>query len=126
MAKLNPYLNFDGSCYEAFGFYKDVFGGEFGIVVFDDKNAENKQVMYMSLPIGADTLAGSDCQDTVVRGNNHEIFITTDTQDEADQLFERLSANGDIRLPIGEQCFGYVGLLIDQFGVHWAIEWTKS
>jgi PhnB protein len=29
MAKLNPYLNFDGTCEEAFRFYKVVFGGEF-------------------------------------------------------------------------------------------------
>ncbi len=126
MAKLNPYLNFDGNCYEAFGFYKDVFGGEFGIVIFDDENAENKQVIYMTLPIGADTLIGLDRQETIVRGNNHKIFITADTQDEADQLFERLSVNGNIVLPIGEQSFGYVGALTDQFGVHWTIEWAKS
>jgi PhnB protein len=29
MAKLNPYLNFDGKAEEAFNFYKSVFGGEF-------------------------------------------------------------------------------------------------
>ncbi len=29
MAKLNPYLNFDGKAEEAFTFYKSVFGGEF-------------------------------------------------------------------------------------------------
>ena len=29
MAKLNPYLNFDGTAEEAFNFYKTIFGGEF-------------------------------------------------------------------------------------------------
>ena len=29
MATVNPYLNFNGNCEEAFNFYKSVFGGEF-------------------------------------------------------------------------------------------------
>lgn len=29
MLKLDPYLNFDGTCEEAFNFYRSVFGGEF-------------------------------------------------------------------------------------------------
>lgn len=29
MTKLNPYLNFSGTCEEAFLFYQTVFGGEF-------------------------------------------------------------------------------------------------
>ncbi len=126
MVKLNSYLNFSGQCYEAFSFYKQIFGGEFGMVVFEDEEADDKQVMYISLPIGADTLMGSDCAETLVQGNNHDIFITTDTQEEADQLFIRLSDKGSIRLPIGEQPFGYVGALTDQFGIHWTIEWLKS
>ena len=32
MAKMNPYLNFDGKAEEAFNFYKSVFGGEFSAV----------------------------------------------------------------------------------------------
>ena len=29
MAQVNPYLVFNGTCEEAFNFYKSVFGGEF-------------------------------------------------------------------------------------------------
>lgn len=29
MAKLNPYLNFNGKTEEVFNFYRSVFGGEF-------------------------------------------------------------------------------------------------
>ena len=29
---LNPYLNFDGKCREAFDHYRSVFGGDFEIV----------------------------------------------------------------------------------------------
>ena len=97
------------------------------MVAFTDETADDKRVMYMSLPIGADTLMGSDCSaDDLVQGNNHDIFISTDTQAEADELFARLSVNGAIKLSIGEQPFGYVGALTDQFGIHWTIEWLQD
>lgn len=39
MAKLNPYLNFDGKAEEAFNFYKSVFGGEFVGEIYKMGNA---------------------------------------------------------------------------------------
>ena len=43
MAQVNPYLTFNGSCEEAFNFYKSVFGGEFAhIGKFKDMPSENK------------------------------------------------------------------------------------
>jgi PhnB protein len=32
MAKINPYLIFNGNCEKAFNFYKSVFGGEFSTI----------------------------------------------------------------------------------------------
>ena len=32
MAKLNPYLTFNGNCKEAMGFYKEIFGGELSLM----------------------------------------------------------------------------------------------
>jgi len=32
MTKLNPYLNFPGTCEEAFNYYKSIFGGEFTFI----------------------------------------------------------------------------------------------
>ncbi len=67
MTKLNPYLNFNGSCEEAFNFYKSVFGGEFkgGIMKMKDiegmEIAEDRdRVMHVALPIGDELLMGSD------------------------------------------------------------------
>ena len=44
MTKLNPYLNFSGTCEEAFLFYQTVFGGEFMGGIFrmgDAQGTEN-------------------------------------------------------------------------------------
>jgi len=32
MITIHPYLNFNGNCFEAFTFYKTIFGGEFSYV----------------------------------------------------------------------------------------------
>lgn len=80
MAKLNPYLNFDGTCEEAFLFYRSVFGGEFRGEIFKMKDipdmeipagAENR-VMHVALPVGDDLLMGSDTYpgQPFVVGNN--------------------------------------------------------
>ena len=44
MAKLNPYLNFDGTCEEAFLFYRSVFGGEFRGEIFKMKDIPDMEI----------------------------------------------------------------------------------
>lgn len=69
MAKLNPYLNFDGTALEAFTLYQSVFGGEFvgGIMRMGDAPGtenlpedEKNRIMHIALPIGGDLLMASD------------------------------------------------------------------
>jgi PhnB protein len=112
----HPYLNFAGTTEEAFNFYRSVFGGEFsGLVRFKDmpmegvaisKNEENK-IMHVSLPIGADRfLMASDTVDSLgqklVQGNNFYICLSPDSKDEADRLFNALSAGGTVEMPIAD------------------------
>lgn len=70
MAKLNPYLFFNGNCEEAFNFYKSVFRTEFKYLgrykdvpntdrhIFKD---DDEKIMHVTLPISDETtLMGSD------------------------------------------------------------------
>ncbi|WP_432264591.1 VOC family protein [Autumnicola lenta] len=46
----------------------------------------------------------------------------TDSKEEADKLFNSLSHEGEIELPISEQFWGsYYGICLDKFGVNWKI-----
>lgn len=59
MTRINPYLTFNGSCEEAFHFYKSVFGGDFAYVGrFKDMppkpdfkiiEADKERIMHISL-----------------------------------------------------------------------------
>ena len=139
MTKLNPYLNFSGTCEEAFLFYQTVFGGEFMGGIFrmgDAPGTENltteqkNKVMHIALPIGNDLLMGSDSIQgmgpALVMGNNNLISIFPDSREEADRLFNGLAAGGMIIQPLQDQFWGdYYGNFIDKFGVVWMINYTN-
>ena len=141
MAKLNPYLNFDGNAEEAFNFYKSVFGGEFkgGINRMGDapgtenlSDEEKNRVMHIALPIaGGDMLMASDIIPSMghklVKGNNNYISLFPESREEADRLFNGLSAGGNIEMPLDDMFWGaYYGSFKDKFGVHWMINYEKS
>jgi PhnB protein len=139
MTKLNTYLNFAGNTEEAFNFYKSVFGGEFRTVmrfkdmpipgVKTEKTDENK-IMHIALPVGKDdVLMASDALGShgqkLVAGNNVSISIFPESKEEADRLFQALSAGGTVQMPIADQPWGdYYGGLKDKFGVLWMIDYT--
>lgn len=134
MPALNPYLLFEGNCEDAFKFYKSVFGGEFEMVsrykdVPSDvpmPDAEKDQIMHIALPVGkGNILMGSDRPAHTgknIIGNNYSISISTDSQNQADEIFNGLSNGGQVTMPIGKTFWGaYFGMLIDKYGINWMI-----
>ncbi len=137
MATINPYLNFMGKTEEAFRFYQAAFGGEFldlnrfGEMPDGNKmsEADQQKIMHVSLSIGKNMiLMGSDALESmgqsVTMGNNFYISIGTDSKEEATHLFNKLSAGGEIEMPIEDTFWGaYFGMFADRFGVRWIINY---
>ncbi len=139
MTKLNPYLNFSGNSEEVFNFYKSVFGGEFtSLVRFRDMpmdgvqipEADQDKIMHVGLPIGEDNiLMASDALEslgqTIVPGNNVYISVHPDSKEEADRIFNALSAGGEIEMAMADQAWGdYFGSLQDKFGTRWMVNYA--
>ncbi len=141
MTTVNTYLSFDGTCEEAFLFYKSVFGGEFSYIgKFGEmpqtedytvsENDKNK-VMHVSLPIGNTVLMGSDVgsewSSKFVQGNNYSVSINVDSKEEADRLFNGLSQDGIITMPMEKTFWGaYFGMFTDKFGIHWMVNFDEQ
>ncbi|MFE7062112.1 VOC family protein [Sutcliffiella sp. NPDC057660] len=54
------------------------------------------------------------------------IFITCDTEEELDTLFEKLSVDGQVLMPLGDYGFSKkFGWLNDRFGVSWQVNLPK-
>ena len=141
--QLNHYLNFDGQAEAAFNFYKSVFGGEFAAFMrYGDipseqgstlSEADQQKVMHVSLPINATTvLMASDTNDqfcaqtntVFTLGNNRYISINLEAHQQADakRLFDALSVNGKIEMPLDKTFWGALyGAFTDQFGIQWMV-----
>jgi PhnB protein len=140
MALINPHVNFNGNAEEAFNFYKSVFGGEFTkIMRFKDlstpefpipENEANK-IMHIELPIGKSFLMANDVPEFMGKTNENEnrskIFIHAESREEADKLFNGLSAGGTIEGPIGDSPWGsYFGCFRDKYGIEWIVEFNQN
>lgn len=137
MTKVNVYITFNGNCEQAFNFYKEAFGGEFQYIGrYKDVPPSDKQkfqhvsddkIMHVSLPISQETiLMGCDNPgtdgDELIAGNNISLSIDTDQRERADQIFNKHSVGGDVKMQMNETFWGaYFGVLRDRFGINWSI-----
>lgn len=144
-ARVSSYLNFDGKTEEAFLFYRKVFKTEFigkGIERFENipVNAGHpplakeikKMVLHVELPItGNHILMGTDAPKemgfTLTKGNNMHLCIEPETREEADRLFNELSEDGNITMPMADMFFGaYFGEFSDKYGINWMINFQNK
>lgn len=137
MITINPYLNFNGNCLEAFEFYKSVFGGEFPYLGhYKDMPTDperplpehlHDKIMHMSLPISKETtLFGSDVVEEFGQkigfDGNVELMVNAESRAEADAIWAKLSEGAKINMPLEVAFWGdYFGALTDKFGVRWMV-----
>lgn len=144
MSKVSTYLNFRGNAEEVFNFYKSVFGGDFinGVLRFKDipespeqpeiPDDEKDLIMHIELPItGGHVLMGSDVPLSMgfdlEFGNNVQIVLELDSKAETDRLFEELSADGKVTMPMQDMFWGaYYGSCIDKFGIQWMFNFDSK
>jgi PhnB protein len=142
MAQVNPYINYRGNCEEAFNFYRSVFGGDFGMVgrykympsseASHMSGMDGEKIMHMSLQISKETwLMGSDIGGEwakhTVEGNNIQISINAESEDEARKIFNGLSAGGRVNMPLEKTFWGALfGMFTDKFGINWMVNYDYN
>ena len=141
MKTINPYLIFNGNCEEAFNFYKSVFGGEFkSLGRYNEMPASDckdlpeeamNKILHVSLPIGKESiLMGSDANPNmgaVRTGDNVSLFISANSREEADTIFNSLSKNGKVTMPLQDTFWGsYFGMLEDKYHFIWMVGYDKA
>ncbi|KAA8485289.1 PhnB protein [Arcticibacter tournemirensis] len=141
MRAINPWINFNGNAEEAFTFYKSVFGGEFTKIIrykdlagpeFQvDENEANK-IMYIALPLGRNNvLIANDVPEFMGRVSENEnrskIYVNAESREEADNIFNGLSAGGEVEGPIGDSPWGtYAAMFRDKYGIEWIVEFDPG
>lgn len=141
MKAINLWINFNGNAEEAFTFYKSVFGGEFSKIIrfkelaseeFQVPEHEENKIMTIALPIGKyNTLMANDVPEFLGKVNEQEnrskIFVSAESKEEAEKIFNGLSAGGTIEGDLDESPWGtYAGMFRDKYGIEWIVEFDPQ
>jgi PhnB protein len=141
MSTLSTWINFNGNAEEAFTFYKSVFGGEFTKVIrfkdiatdaFPVAEREENKIMYIALPIGNGALLIANDVPEVLgqvneRENRSKILVHAESKEEAERLFNGISAGGEVEGPMGDSPWGtYAGMFRDKYGIEWIVEFSAA
>jgi PhnB protein len=128
-SRLNPYISFTDNAREAMEFYKEVFGGELRMSTFGEFGQADSpvadKIMHANLetPSGftlmaADTPPGM----THTRGDHIAVSLSGDDADELRGYWEKLSAGGQISVPLEKQMWGdEFGMCTDKYGIGWMV-----
>ena len=126
--QLITYVTFAGNCEEALNFYKEALGGEIiQISHMGDGQMEvpeilKDKVMHARLQIGESVLYMSDTFEpaSVKQGNNVSLSLEIEDTTKLENLFNKLSAGGTVKMPLEDTFWGArFGMLTDKFGIHW-------
>jgi PhnB protein len=130
---IRPYLAFAGNCREAFTRYQEIFGGELVLLKMSDTpadagtpppGAQPDAIMHAALTSDDGLLMGADDPFGHFDGKVNGMCVNCAVPDgaEAKRIFDSLSSEGEIQMPLGETFFAPAfGMCIDRFGTPWMV-----
>ncbi|GGP19957.1 VOC family protein [Silvimonas iriomotensis] len=131
-----PYLNFDGTCEEAFNFYAKLFNGKILMMMkHGDMPPGNEpppewgeKIVHARLEANGRILMGSDAPPVYAKKpQGFAVSVLLDTPEEADRVYAGL-ADGAVAvdMPIQETFWAQrFAMLTDRFGIPWMINCEK-
>jgi PhnB protein len=127
--KMLTYVNFAGTCAEAFRFYEQHLGGTIGMMMTHgqapDQSAVKPEwkdaVLHARLSVGGTELLGADIPSAQPMRSAY-LSLNVESDAEAERIFSALSDGGEVFMPMQETFFATrFGQLRDRFGINWMI-----
>lgn len=127
MSKVTPFLMFEGNAEEAMNYYISIIdSSEITSITRYGANEPGREGSVMQATF---SLKGQEfmCIDSHIKHGftftpSFSIFITCDTEEELDRLYEKLSEGGKALMPLGNYGFSKkFGWINDKFGVSWQL-----
>ncbi|MBI1329348.1 MAG: VOC family protein [Alphaproteobacteria bacterium] len=133
---VNPYLNFDGTCEEAFRLYEKALGGRIDMMLpfamepgtSSVPESWRGKIMHAAMTIGDTALMGSDGQQGgYTKPQGFSVSFIAASVEQAESAFKALSEGGDVRMPMAETFFSKrFGMVTDRFGIPWMINFPAQ
>jgi len=128
--KVTPYLNFNGTCEDAFKTYERVLGGKIAAIFTFGTSPMAKRypeladkIMHARLDVGDQMILGSDVPpEHFQKAQGSAVCLEVDDVEKAERIFRELSEGGDVKMPIQETFWAKrYGHVVDRFGTPWMI-----
>lgn len=126
-----PYLNFNGTCREAFEFYAEVLGGEITqMQTFGETPAKehvpsemHDKIIHARLKVEGAVLMASDDLGDWKQPQGFLVALVIADADKAKRVFDALAEGGTVTMPYQETFWSKgFGMAIDKYGTPWAID----
>ena len=127
--KFNTYVNFPGTCAEAFRFYEKHLGGKIGMMMTHGQAPDQSQVnpdwkdavLHARISIDGIELMGADIPNSKPMRSAY-LSLGVESDAEAERIYSALSDGGEVFMPMQETFFATrFGQLRDRFGLNWMI-----
>jgi PhnB protein len=87
--------------------------------------------MRITLPIGSNVLIANDVPESMGRvseeENRSKIAVFADSREEAERIFNGLSADGTVEMPMDNSPWGtYFSMFRDKYGIEWTVEFNSN
>ena len=128
MATLDIYVNYRGTCEQAFHYYEQHLGGKItGLVRHGDQpNPQipadwKDKVLHGRIEIAGAVLMGADIPNADPMRSAY-LSLTVDTQDEAERIYAVLTDGGEIFMKMEQTPFANrFAMFRDRFGTSWML-----
>lgn len=127
--KLDPYLNFDGSCEQAFRFYEQHLGGRITMMMTHGQmpgasnlpDGRRNQILHARMELGGALLMGADIPGAEPTRSAY-LTLRLDSSEEAERVYALLSDGGQVFMKMEQTFFATrFAQLRDRFGISWMI-----
>lgn len=134
--EFSAYLMYNGNCEAAINFYKDALDANmlhlqrFG----DSEMAEidpawKDKILHCGIEKDGFIIMASDSRNSrggVVRGDNVQLSVNHNSEEEIDAVFAAISEGGNITMPLQDTFWGAkFGMCVDKFGVSWMFNYDR-
>ena len=130
--QIQPYLNFDGNCKEAFEFYAKVLNGKIDMMMTHAEAPPEAQagpewrdkILHAHMTVGTAVLMASDVPaDRYQPPRSFSVSLQIDNIAEAERVFKELSAGSSkITMPIQPTFWAArFAMFFDRYGIPWMI-----
>jgi PhnB protein len=134
--RVNPYLNFNGDCAEAFKFYEKCLKGKITVMlpVAESPAASQfppewgQKILHVTLTVGDEMIQGSDALSPHFdKPQGFAVTIALQDSVEAERIFKALSEGGNVSMPMQETFWAErFAMFVDRFGTPWMINCGKT